>query len=91
MTNDKLTAEISQAPGPEKDPAVDNKLPGEKKNVKVMSLAIDENDDFALQRGVGRPFRQIAKGAAQDFFEFLRQFAGNRRLTRRAQDFAHSC
>jgi len=62
MTNDKLTAEISQAPGPEKDPAVDNKLPGEKKNVKVMSLAIDENDDFG-----GDPYNHTGSFCVPEF------------------------
>lgn len=45
MTNDKPTTATAQTAGPARAPASDNTLPGEKKDVKVLSLSIDENDD----------------------------------------------
>ena len=62
MTNDKPTAGTPQVARHGQDPVADNTLPGARKNVKVLSLAIDENDDFG-----GDPYNHTGSFCVPEF------------------------
>ena len=62
MTNEKPAAEMLQAAHPGQDPVADNTLPGARKNVKVLSLELDENDDFG-----GDPYNHTGSFCVPEF------------------------
>ena len=51
-----------QAAHPGQDPVADNTLPGARKNVKVLSLELDENDDFG-----GDPYNHTGSFCVPEF------------------------
>ena len=62
MTNDKPTTAMPHVANPGQGPVAGHTLPGARKNVKVLSLEIDENDDLG-----GDPYNHTGSFCVPEF------------------------